>query len=127
MYFASDKHKENYDFLMRTYHLTREKAVGVQYEANIYIAAYPAIYECIDISRLDAASGPLFMLTYWDEEEEKHHIDAAGLTGSTRRLVEVGLSLYNGYKISLDDVFSSILSEELIAVFFQACKIRGRF
>ena len=112
---------------MRTYHLTREKAVGVQYEANIYIAAYPAIYECIDISTLDAASGPLFMLTYWDEEEEKHHIDAAGLTGSTRRLVEVGLSLYNGYKISLDDVFSSILSEELIAVFFQACKIRGRF
>ncbi|WP_242266850.1 hypothetical protein [Bacillus cereus group sp. BfR-BA-01518] len=104
MYFVNDKHKENYNFLMRTYHLTREKAVGVQYEANIYIAAYPAIYECIDINTLDAA----------------------GLTGSTRRLVEVGLSLYNGYKISLDDVFSSVLSDELIAVFFQACKIRGR-
>ncbi|HDR7414561.1 hypothetical protein ACQVWH_10490 [Bacillus toyonensis] len=126
MYFVNDKHKENYDFLMRTYYLTREKAVGIQYEANIYIAAYPSIYECIDINTLKTSSGPLFMLTYWDDEQEKHRIDASGLTGSTRRLVEVGLSLYNGYKISLDDVFSSILSEELIAVFFQACKIRGR-
>lgn len=79
-----------------------------------------------DINMIKTSSGPLFMVTKWDEEEGKHVVSAAALTGSTKRLVEVGLSLYNGYEIGLDDVFGSIVSDELIDIFFQSCKIRAR-
>ncbi|BCC04940.1 hypothetical protein DJ87_3412 [Bacillus cereus] len=124
MYFANAEHKENYDCLMGMYELTRGE--DVQYESNIYIAAYPEIFKCLDINMIKTSSGPLFMVTKWDEEEGKHVVSAAALTGSTKRLVEVGLSLYNGYEIGLDDVFGSIVSDELIDIFFQSCKIRAR-
>ena len=87
---------------MGMYELTRGE--DVQYESNIYIAAYPEIFKCLDINMIKTSSGPLFMVTKWDEEEGKHVVSAAALTGSTKRLVEVGLSLYNGYEIGLDDV-----------------------
>ncbi|HHB1940074.1 TPA: hypothetical protein ACOQ43_000512 [Bacillus cereus] len=124
MHFANAEHKENYDCLMGMYELTRGE--DVQYESNIYIAAYPEIFKCLDINMIKTSSGPLFMVTKWDEEEGKHVVSAAALTGSTKRLVEVGLSLYNGYEIGLDDVFGSIVSDELIDIFFQSCKIRAR-
>ncbi|MCM3444737.1 hypothetical protein [Metabacillus halosaccharovorans] len=72
----------------------------VLYESNIYIAAYPGIFKCLNINMIETSSGPLFMVTKWNEEEGRHVVSAAALTGSTKRLVEVGLSLYNGYEIN---------------------------
>lgn len=123
MFFANAEHKENYECLMAMYELTRGE--DLQYESNIYIAGYPGIFKCLDINMIKTSSGPLFWVTKWNEEEGKHVVSAAALTGSTKRLVEVGLSLYNGYEIGLDDVFGSIVSDELIDIFFQACKIRA--
>jgi hypothetical protein len=85
----------------------------------------------MNINELDTASGPLFTLTRWtgnhdDDETGKHIVSTPGLTGSTTKLVEVGLSLYNGYSIGLDEVFGSMTSNEMFKVFVQACKIRAR-
>ena len=55
---------------MGMYELTRGE--DVQYESNIYIAAYPEIFKCLDINMIKTSSGPLFMVTKWDEEEGKH-------------------------------------------------------
>ncbi|PGT79158.1 hypothetical protein [Bacillus sp. AFS040349] len=123
MYFTNAEHKGNYEFLMGMYELTSGE--DVQYESNIYVAAYPGIFKCLDINTIETSSGPLFMVTKWNDEESRHVVSAAALTGSTKRLVEVGLSLYNGYEIGLDDVFGSFASDELIDMFFQACRIRA--
>ena len=54
MYFANAEHKENYDCLMGMYELTRGE--DVQYESNIYIAAYPEIFKCLDINMIKTSS-----------------------------------------------------------------------
>lgn len=123
MYFINEKHRGNYKLLMDKYHLTPEK--DVQYESNIYIAAFPEIFEAIDLAKLEHSS-PLFPLTKWDEEEGKHIFTAPGLTGSTRRMCELALSLYNGYPVSLDEIFGSVVKQELLSVLFQAMKIRAK-
>lgn len=74
---------------------------------------------------IKTSSGPLFMVTKWNEEEADMLLVQAALIGLIKCLVEVGLSLYNGYEIGLDDDFGSIVSDELIDIFFQACKIRA--
>lgn len=127
MFFANDEHKNNFEKLMEKYSQQRTSKIAndVQYVANIYIAAYPEIFECLNLEELDTGAGPLYNLMEWDEEKETHVISAAGLTGSTIRLTEVGLSLYNGYPIGLDDIFGSMTSEEMFNVFVQACKIRA--
>lgn len=124
MYFSNQEHGRNYDFFMRKFDLS--KGEDVQYEANIYIAAYPEIYKCLDLNNLETDTGPLFLLTKWIEEEQRYIVSCACLTGATKRLVEVGLSLYNSFEIGLDDVFGSIVTADLFDVFFQACKIRAR-
>ena len=90
------------------------------------MAAYPAIMDCIDRDAINNTRSPLCELMEWSEEKEAHIFVAPGLTGSTKRLSMVGLSLYNCYGISLDEVVGSLASEELFNVFIQACKIRGR-
>ncbi|MBH0175872.1 DUF2538 family protein [Fictibacillus sp. 23RED33] len=117
MYFTNKSHYENYELLMSKYD------EGVQYEASIYIAAVPEIFNAIDLSKLDSSS-PLFALTSWNDVEEKHEFTAAQLTGATRRMCELGLSLYNGYSANLDEILSSVIDEKMVRVLFQAMKIR---
>jgi hypothetical protein len=123
MYFIDKKHEENYWDLMNHYHIFRGK--DVQYEASIYVAAVPGIYEHIEWSKLDSNS-PLFALMEWSDEEEKHVPSHPALTGATRRMVEFGLSLYNGYTVSVDEVFGSVSKEEWVNALFQAMYIRIR-
>ncbi len=41
-------------------------------------------------------------------------------SGSTRRMAELGMSCFNVYEISLNDVFGSVTSENILAVVFEA-------
>lgn len=126
MFFLNDEHENNYFLLMDKYNL--ERGQNIQYEAAIYIASCPGIFDHINLDKLRTNVAPLYSLAEWvgDDATGKYVISAAGLTGSTTRLAEVGLSLYNGYKVGLDDVFGSVASQELFDVFVQACKIRAR-
>ncbi|MFE7064525.1 hypothetical protein ACFVAD_20530 [Sutcliffiella sp. NPDC057660] len=121
MYFVNEVHQENYERLMHRYRLTPGK--DIQYESSIYIAAYPEIYT---EKMYEEDNSPLYAHMRWNEEKEMHIVSSPELTGSTRRMVEVGLSLYNGYPVELDDVFGSITNMELQDVVFQAMKIRAR-
>lgn len=127
MFFSNTEHEVNFKKLKEIYRMKRGEHIlnDVQYLSNIYIAAYPKIYDCINLKTLDVGIGPLYNLMEWDDEKQTHVISAAGLTGSTRRLLEAGLSLYNDYPIGLDDVISSLTSDEMFNVFIQACKIRA--
>lgn len=81
--------------------------------------SYPPIYKCIeDVNKIEWTFGPLSNLARWVEEEDKRIIGAAGLTGSTRRMVEIGLSCYNSYPIGLDEVFATVINDEQLEVVF---------
>lgn len=121
MYFVDDTHEENYYRLMEKYHL--QQGEDIQYESSIYIAAHPDIFSK---KMLNVRNSPLYAHMEWNEEKDRLVVTSPELTGSTRRMVEVGLSLYNGYSVGLDDVFGSVSSEELQDVIFQAIKIRAR-
>lgn len=125
MYFINQEHQENFNKLMDLYNLSSGQ--DIQYEASIYIAAVPEVYECFKgLGTIDTGFSPLFELMKWNDEEEQHVISAPGLTGSTRRMVELGLSLYNGREISLDDVFGTVASNHLVDACLEAIKIRAR-
>ena len=127
MYFVNEYHKDNYFVLMGMYGFIPGE--DSQYEASIYIAAYPEIFKAYDIDLLrkqikKSHMGPIYYI--YDNEYNAGHSPGA-LTGTTRALCEVGLSLFNGYRIGLDDVFGSIgSSREALKVFFEACDIRTK-
>ncbi|MBH0159638.1 hypothetical protein [Fictibacillus sp. 26RED30] len=118
MYFYNDLHEKNF------YILNLKFPGGIQYEASNYIAAFPEIFNAINYKDVDYSMSPLFALTSWNEDEERHEFTAAQLTGTTKQMCELGLSLYNGYPSDLDYLFSVVKCEELIRVIFQAMKIR---
>lgn len=120
MYFINEQHQQNYINLMAEYELKRG-SVDRQYEANIYIASVPYIFDLIDLDKLNKSGGPLYHLMEWDEEKKKHVPAHPGLTGSTTKLLTVGLSLYNGYPTDLDYTYS----REFANVIIQAIKIRN--
>lgn len=122
MYFANTEHKENYDYLMGLYRL--EPGENAEYEASIYIAAYPSVFDCYNKENISTEFGPLVFLNDEELAEEYGH-NFGALTGTTRRLVAFGMSLYNGFPVSLSDVFAS-LEEEEFNVLIQAIKIRAR-
>lgn len=122
MFFADKEHKHNYQRLMEKYEL--KSGDDSQYEASIYIAAHPDIF---NENMFNYSVSPLYAHIKWDEELGRDIISSHELTDATRKMVEVGLSIYNGYrfKIGLDDVFGSIASNELLDVIFQAMNIRA--
>lgn len=125
MYFTNEEHKENYEKLMAHYRL--RPGQDVQYESSIYICAVPELFDCFDsVESIDTGAAPAFELMEWDDEKEKHVPSAPGLTGSTRRMLEFGVSCYTGYEISMDDVLGSVVSEDLFNALIQAMRIRSR-
>ena len=87
------------------------------------------IFKAYDINLLrkqvkKSHMGPIYYI--YDNEYNAGHSPGA-LTGTTRELCKVGLSLFNGYRIGLADVFGSIgSSREALKVFFEACDIRTK-
>ncbi|HFJ9332377.1 TPA: hypothetical protein ACGW5B_005888 [Bacillus paranthracis] len=118
MFFVDKEHEVNFDKMMDLYDLSIGQ--DVEYESAIYIAAHPEIFKCYDLNKLDTEFGPLGCLL---KDENVHNIGA--LTGTTRSLVEVGQSLYNGYKTSVADVVC--YGDEMFVVFKQACEIRAGY
>lgn len=117
MYFASVGHRKNYMLLMNLYKLKKNQ--DVEYEANIYIAAYPDIFKCFILEKLDLSFGPL---TVFLGEKEFHNTGA--LTGTTIRMINLGMSLYNGHEIGLNEIIGSINNDEVFNVCIEAIRIR---
>lgn len=117
MYFIDDEHESNFSKLVSFFD---KKANDPQYRANIYIASVPEIYKFLPKKEIHTGGGPLKLLTKYSEEESKLIPSHAGLTGSTRKLVEIGLSLFNGNEVSLDFNYG----EETSKAVLQAMKIR---
>lgn len=91
LYFIDETHENNY-YSLYTYY--GQKGKSEQYRSNIYLASVPDIFHLIELK--GNGSGPLIPLTEHNEKNQKLVPSHPGLTGSTRKLVEVGLSLYNG-------------------------------
>lgn len=118
MYFANNEHLENYKWLMQLYALSPGK--DLEYEANIYIAAYPEIFKCFRKDHIDLGCGPLADIF----DDERGH-NAAALTGSTIRMVDLGMSLYNDYQVSVAEIICAVNDEKLFDVCIEAIRIRA--
>lgn len=117
MYFIDDEHESNFSNLLSFY---EKKVNDPQYKANIYVASIPNIYNLINKNEIHSGGGPLNFLTAYSEKEKKLIPIHEGLTGSTYKLVEIGLSLFNGNEVSLDFNYG----EETNKAVLQAIKIR---
>ena len=117
MYFMEDEHEANFSSLVTFF---ERKGTDPQYRANLYIASIPDIYRLIDKTEIHSGGGPLALLTEYSEDKEKLIPTHEGLTGSTRKLVEVGLSLFNGNEVSLDFSYGDETNNAVL----QAMKIR---
>lgn len=128
-YFIDDEHKNNFFFLMKQYGF--KVGEDGQHEAAIYVSSIRDIFKLITKEELEKTVydriSPLYSLAKWDEDEDTHVFVHPGLTGSTRRMSQFGLSLYNGYPVALDEVFGSVSSKALIEVLLQAIKIRIKY
>lgn len=118
MYFVSDEHRINYNWLMKVYNL--KQGQDLEYEANIYIAAYPEIFKCFRKDNIDLSFGPLA-----DFFDNKSGHNIAALTGSTIGMIDLGMSLYNGYQVSVNEIFGSLTDEEMVEVCIEAIRIRA--
>jgi hypothetical protein len=118
MYFTDEKHKENFIELLK---INEHQARDPQYLANFYISSVPDIYNLIDIKNLQGTP-PLMSLMQFNKKLDKHFPSHPGLTGSTRQLLEIGVSLFNGHPCDLDYSFSSSFAKVIV----QACEIRYR-
>src|SRR5690606_23142700 len=111
MYFIDDEHESNFSSLVSFFD---KKANDPQYRANIYIASVPEIYKLLPKKEIHTGGGPLNLLTQYSEEEGKLKPSHVGLTGSTRKLVEIGLSLFNGNEVSLDFNYGDEISNSVL-------------
>src|SRR5690606_4613637 len=117
MYFIDDEHESNFSNLVSFF---GKKANDPQYRANIYIASVPEIYKLLPKSEIHTGGGPLNLLTQYTEKESKLIANDEGSTGSTHKLVEIGLSLFKGIEVSLDFNYGDEISDSVL----QAMKIR---
>lgn len=121
MYFLNGEHESNFEKLTWQY-CDGEWLSNVQYAANCYIAAVPDIYDLLDDAN-ESSGGPLTRLVNYEDKEDgstEMVVSSPGLTGTTKKLLEIGMSLYNGYPVDLDYT----LVPDYANVVIQACKIR---
>lgn len=100
------------------------------YCAACYIGAYPEIYKCFSVEK--QRHGPFdWYFDYLDDPDDfvqrrnrgETSGDTAPLTGQTRRLVELGLNLWNGRDFDLSDGLNT-WDRELYLVALQAIDLR---
>ncbi|MFC5602455.1 hypothetical protein [Sporosarcina koreensis] len=124
MYFIDQEHKGNYEWMMERMKLISNQ--DVQFESTVYIGAIPDIFRKLDKFKMKPSDSPLWQLTEWDEEKGEHKFTHPALTGSTRRMCEFAVSLFNGYPVGLDEVLGSVTSEKFRKSLVQAFKIRAQ-
>jgi hypothetical protein len=88
----------------------------------MYIAAVPEIFKLLRINDALISNGPLVSLMKYSEKEERLIPDNAALTSSSKKLLSIGMSLYNGYECDLDYTPSGGYGQVII----QAIAIRYR-
>ncbi len=122
MYFINEEHEKNQKRLQARFaRSTGDK----QYEANIYIASVPEIFKCFPEDLGQIEDSPLSHLVEFSEVHEKLIPSHPALTGSTREMVEFGMSLFNGHPVSLDGLLGSLGDDTFFDVLVQAMKIRA--
>jgi hypothetical protein len=121
MYFSNEEHEENYIYLMQKNKLIPGKSID--FEAVVYyIASYPEVYKCFEWNVYHTEFSPLGDLLFRREDGSKGY-SSEPLTSATWSLVELGQSLFNGYKVDVSSF--PLYNEEIFNVMVQACKIRG--
>lgn len=120
IFFVNDEHFENFINLMEMYHL--KPGQDLEYEANIFICSHPDLFKCFNLKHLNLDFAPACGLLEM-EERDKHNV--AALTSSTRCLLQVSMSLYNGSEISLSTILNSVTRPDLFKTMVQAISIRA--
>ncbi|MDN3429160.1 hypothetical protein QL992_17715 [Microbacterium sp. APC 3898] len=123
-FFINNEHEANFNELLKHYNLKSDG--DFQFVPSIYIASVPEIYYLLPSKENLESSSPIYALTEWSEEESEHLFVHPGLTSTTLRMCEFGLSLFNGRLIGLDEVFGSVKSEEYVKVLIQGIRMRTR-
>ncbi|GJM78043.1 hypothetical protein ACL02P_23795 [Paenibacillus sp. MB22_1] len=127
MFFADEQHKTNFQRIAVKF---PEVKKARDYCAACYIGSYPEIYKCFSLEK--QKHGPFdWYFDYLDDPEDfvqrrdrgETSGDTAPLTGQTRRLVELGLNLWNGRDFDLSDGLNS-WDHELYLVALQAIDLR---
>lgn len=121
-YFINKEHETAFNDLMRLYNF--ENFEDCQYEASIYIASVPDIHKCLP-ETINTLYSPIYSLMTYDEDQNTWDFTAQGLTGSTLKLCQFALSLFNGYKVDMNTTLGTVTLEEYVLVMFQAMKIRA--
>jgi hypothetical protein len=128
IYFVNKEHQQNFGKLKVKFPNVSNEAA---YRAACYIAAHPAIFKCFNAFR--QKNGPFDW--YFDYLEDPDDFadrrdrgettgDTAPLTGQTRYLLELGLSLWNGHKCDMSFVMD--LDAELYLVAIQGIDLKRR-
>lgn len=127
MFFANEQHKVSFQRMAVKFPDVKKAR---DYRAACYIGAYPEIFKCFALEK--QVHGPFDW--YFDYLEDPSDFverrnsgettgDPAPLTGQTRRLVELGLNLWNGYEFDLSDGLIT-WDRELYLVALQAIDLR---
>lgn len=128
IYFVNDKHRQNFEKLQVKF--PNAKRAG-DYRAACYIAAHPEIIKCFNVFR--QKNGPFdWYFDYLEDPEDfirrrdrgETTGDTAPLTGQTRKLLELGLGLWNGR--SCDISFMMDLDKDLYLVALQGIDLLRR-
>lgn len=131
IYFVDEQHKQNYERLQEIFNRVDFDNDG-EYRSACYLAAYPGIFKCINMERV-AESGPFgFYFDYLEDpatfaerrDRGETSGDTAPLTGQTREMVRIGISLWNGGECDLSVL--SYLDQKLYFVVLQAIDLRRR-
>lgn len=99
-WYANEEHQDNFKTIAAKFPLALKD--NGQYRAACYIAAFPEIFKCFDLSK--QVNGPFdWYFAHLDPEPDDETTGStAGLTGGTYPLVELALNLWNGHKFDLE-------------------------
>ncbi|WP_270619808.1 hypothetical protein [Paenibacillus macerans] len=127
MFFANKQHQVNFERMVMKFPSVRKAR---DYCAACYIGAYPEIFKCFVLDKQN--HGPFdWYFDYLSDPDDfverrdqgKTTGDTAPLTGQTRRLVELGLNLWNGRSFDLSDGLCA-WDPDLYIVALQAIDLR---
>lgn len=130
VYYADKQHEQNFKLLQEKFKYTDFSKNG-EYRSVCYLAAYEGIFKCINLER--TKNGPFdFYYDYLDNPDDfidrrdrgETAGDTAPLTGQTREMVKIGMSLWNGESCDLSAVAD--MDPVLYLVVLQALDLRRR-
>jgi|GEM_PF-1908644 len=110
IYFSSENHRQNFERLVERF---PKALTDGEYLSACYVAAFPGVFKCFKLE--DQEHGPFD----WFIRSEGN----GALTGQTRRLVELGVNLWNGQPVNLADGID-VWDDDVFLVAMQAIQLR---